>query len=1672
MPLINSGSKKAVSENIRREISAGKPQKQAVAIALSTARRYGRADGGAIPLPSPRQETLLGQARQEYPVLNNYDIGFKYSPNRGSGFLEFWPPGEGGSRELPRPQEFPIGGVGVEVYNPKTRPIDVLGDVVSHHLTSVDPTVKSIYEQFTSSLEPWQRNRLREQYEYAKKNHGEKRQYGDWERASGLPGYFRGYPFEQWDNPQEMYTPGQLKLLDGMMRYFRSPKRAEGGGIWDKALTYDPADKMRQVLPKKNVPIPRSDPRKNAPLPLPDPRTWVDRLPRIQNMGDVAESNQFIIPPSALYHALNLPPESRKHGDAMDFIPEEYTNKAGHPLYPHLKTISHAEGGAVEEQFPPSPTPSEWDLVPRSPEGRPQITVRPNLRPTPTPGDLASSYTRMLADRLSAPAPIKPSAPPQPDLTTEPSRALGEGIRQAGSGYLKSIQDLVSPFAKDEEGKYYAEQNLPEDAYKGKVPQVQKDPVSFGAPIAAEIAGTVGGVPGTGMAWGPLSKAAVLFGAKVAAKQTLKPVIPWMAAQIEALPGFIDTTKFQKVGGQLGFMPGGVYEAPNGMRYYLKVGPDIEQIKNENLGAKLYALAGTPVAEVGVTHINGQPGIASKFLPNSYQLSEAKTPYKDIEGLHENFVVDAWLANHDAVGTGPENPLGNIMIDGNGRAVRIDSGGSLRFKGSGQPKNHFYDTADEIHSMRDPSFSKRSAEVFGDISPEALKIGAQKVANVDEQKLASLIAQYGPSSKAEQLALLKKLLKRREHIMKEFGVKPGDPIPAPKPKEPEQPALKIPKLSSKEHNDAHLASLPKEVQHWHKKMGQIADDWGYKEIGTAPGLDHKMYVNPKTGEKIHFYPTHDHGKNLWEYKNALGQKWLSDPYASPSSLEEFIASRHGKANEPIKYPEPKAAAVSTRSNLSDEDWAQFEKQMMEMNPQPKGREDEIVGEKDFSQGPVYQPGQGPVYAPKKGDVDVTDIMSDKELADELYFEPKKKEPKDFTSADWASAAKGTEWETPPPYTPKEHWKDNHEFATSALAIELEAAGKYGTLVDSPVLNKAQAKSLAGFIHKYGNTLPDSEQFDAAVNLWKIAENLDPHKAEAIFRALPEGAQKLIGRRVAAMAEEIGFHPWMGNHPGKYLDFKIIKQQPMSNMLISQAYKDQIKKAVKEVGYFPTGLHTNKYPSSLGEGKKSAKEPLWNPKELVDELAKDSPTKAAKQLVETYPGDAENIGKAMYYYAAANPKNYSYVDKIYKKLPHNMQVDANAAITNLIEKEGDPWKQSFHKTNKEIGHIVDQLKPVDWQNYVPGGGLFSKKNWNRPEFPDLATKEKAKATGHNTNLLLWKGHGKPYDYPEEIKDFSSKSFERANFLTHVEDIAPNYGFKKSKYVARGDKVFEIDYEDLYGSASYFEVEKGMHRIVEAARAKGADMVIVHNVADYGPQGSWQHVKQTQYAVINQAILRAPTAKFDPSKLHLARPMLGLAGGGLLIYGATGRDNKMNRGGLVERALATAKKYASGGPVGMIKSSIPGRTDKIPLNLPAGSYVLPADFISAVGQNNSMAGAQILDKMFKTGPYGTGSAGKIRASRPQRPEFHWMRLPRYPRNPPGIMRRPRGFADGGEAEDTNVPIIAAGGEYILSPEQVIEIGHGDLNAGHRVLDKLVLRVRDEHIKTLRGLKPPKR
>lgn len=182
-----------------------------------------------------------------------------------------------------------------------------------------------------------------------------------------------------------------------------------------------------------------------------------------------------------------------------------------------------------------------------------------------------------------------------------------------------------------------------------------------------------------------------------------------------------------------------------------------------------------------------------------------------------------------------------------------------------------------------------------------------------------------------------------------------------------------------------------------------------------------------------------------------------------------------------------------------------------------------------------------------------------------------------------------------------------------------------------------------------------------------------------------------------------------------------------------------------------------------------------------------------------------------------------------------------------------------------------------------------------------------------------------------------------------------------------------------------------------------------------------------------------------------------------------------------ANKSSKKYADGGisppnltgapgsgapPFqGPIQSKVPGRTDRINMHVKPGSYVVPADIVSSLGEGNTNAGHDILGKMFNSGPMGMKTLkGHGKAIHPKPP-----RAAKPPK-----MKVPKtkgGFADGGEAPTPAVPIVAAGGEHVISPEELIQ-KFGDLDHAHATMDEFVNQYRAKAIKDMKNLKPPKK
>jgi hypothetical protein len=224
-------------------------------------------------------------------------------------------------------------------------------------------------------------------------------------------------------------------------------------------------------------------------------------------------------------------------------------------------------------------------------------------------------------------------------------------------------------------------------------------------------------------------------------------------------------------------------------------------------------------------------------------------------------------------------------------------------------------------------------------------------------------------------------------------------------------------------------------------------------------------------------------------------------------------------------------------------------------------------------------------------------------------------------------------------------------------------------------------------------------------------------------------------------------------------------------------------------------------------------------------------------------------------ALASARNLEEHNKLVDKLPFSIYDKIN-------------WKAAqFDPHNPE--NIAKHLKEIDWSKYKPEG------TGHALEEPDVA-EHIIQGLGFNPKVPLYKGGGSNL-YRESMPDPSTKHLERGLFFSHDPEVAEKYGSAgvPLQYVSRATKAAEVNWKDVAGSQWYEDAP--MHSLIEAARQKGYDMVVVKGLRDIGGM-------QDQYVVTNPALIRAPHAKFDPTKLDINNIFAGLAGGGIALPAA--------------------------------------------------------------------------------------------------------------------------------------------------------------------------------------------
>ena len=214
----------------------------------------------------------------------------------------------------------------------------------------------------------------------------------------------------------------------------------------------------------------------------------------------------------------------------------------------------------------------------------------------------------------------------------------------------------------------------------------------------------------------------------------------------------IDTSVLQRVGGQRGSNPAGIYRDPSGQDYYVKTLESPMHARNEWLAAKLYQLAGAPI----LTYVPAKDPcqVATQWIEldkkhiSHFSESERRQAQQWI-------AVHAWTANWDAAGFDGDN-----QGVAEGIVLTLDVGGALAFRACGDPKGKAFGTrVEELNVLRTDPANPHALKLFADISPVDLHRAIQVVVAIPDKKIHDVIVENGGSQK-----LADKMIARKEDM--------------------------------------------------------------------------------------------------------------------------------------------------------------------------------------------------------------------------------------------------------------------------------------------------------------------------------------------------------------------------------------------------------------------------------------------------------------------------------------------------------------------------------------------------------------------------------------------------------------------------------------------------------------------------------------------------------------------------------------------------------------------------------------------------------------------------------------------------------------------------------------------------------------------------------------------
>jgi hypothetical protein len=173
-----------------------------------------------------------------------------------------------------------------------------------------------------------------------------------------------------------------------------------------------------------------------------------------------------------------------------------------------------------------------------------------------------------------------------------------------------------------------------------------------------------------------------------------------------------DITGYEKVGGQLGSNPGGIFQnRKTGVKHYAKFYDDDQQSRSEVVAGKLYNDMGAKNLNPKLVRHNGRIGVATKWRDDLNEVGHPKD--LDQHQLAKHFVAAVITKNWDAHGLSGDN----TKIDPKGIIHNTDLGGVFRFRAMGGSKEFGKDIG-EHDSLRE---RHPSSDLFGELKHEHIR---------------------------------------------------------------------------------------------------------------------------------------------------------------------------------------------------------------------------------------------------------------------------------------------------------------------------------------------------------------------------------------------------------------------------------------------------------------------------------------------------------------------------------------------------------------------------------------------------------------------------------------------------------------------------------------------------------------------------------------------------------------------------------------------------------------------------------------------------------------------------------------------------------------------------------------------------------------------------------------